>query len=158
MSQHVFYSSEDEYLAHSLKGLARKIHKYLLRIKNSSGKGYRYFYSQAEIDAYMKKLKGQSKNKKDIEIETETAYFDSNGKAFVPKTDAQKENLKRAHKIVEGTSSYYQHLKTDPNASKYEISIAYENMKKAEKNLDEIINEAREYNEKNKSILDIFRR
>ena len=57
MSYHVFYNSEDEYLAHSLKGLARKIHKYLLRIKTS--KGYRYFYSKAEIDAYMKKLKGK---------------------------------------------------------------------------------------------------
>ena len=55
MPYHVFYKSEEEYLAHSLKGLARKFHKYLLRIK--VGNRYRYFYSQAEIDAYNKKNK-----------------------------------------------------------------------------------------------------
>lgn len=60
--QHVFIS-EDEYMSHSLTGLSRKVHKYILRIKN--GTKYRYFYSKAEIDAWIKKVKQQKREKDD---------------------------------------------------------------------------------------------
>lgn len=93
MSQHVFYSSEDEYLAHSLKGLARKFHKYLLRIKN--GKGYRYFYSKDQIDAYMKKLKGKSSKEPSKE---QKAYAQSQRDAAMAKRTTE-ENQKKYREL-----------------------------------------------------------
>lgn len=93
MSQHVFYSSEDEYLAHSLKDLARKFHKYLLRIKN--GKGYRYFYSKDQIDAYMKKLKG---NKGKEMSEERKTYTQSQRDAAMAKRTTE-ENQKKYREL-----------------------------------------------------------
>lgn len=49
-------STSDEYLEHGwFKDTARKVHKYILRVKD--GAKWRYFYTKAEIDAWIQKKK-----------------------------------------------------------------------------------------------------
>lgn len=41
-------------------GAERANHKYVARVKTSDGKGYRYFYTNAEYQAYLKETKSNS--------------------------------------------------------------------------------------------------
>lgn len=156
MSQHVFYSSEDEYLAHSLKGLARKFHKYLLRIKN--GDKYRYFYSQKEIDDYYKKGnsngsekptdKFHSRDKKvndaaaiepDLASEKSNKAFDEKRKNMHPdekgnRNPQRQEYLEQANKVYQAAERSALEAKSAMNDAKrqYEAALEKGNKRKIE--------------------------
>ena len=95
MSYYIPYQSSetDYYLEHSLgsalKSVARKVHKYILRVPKKTGKGWNYFYKQSEVDAY-NKANGK----------TETGKVDAVSGADKPVNTANSEDEKKGFKYL----------------------------------------------------------